>query len=296
MRASSALHRISDRSRAAGRVVLRSRRPQRLRIRHRGILFRAAARHRPHRRAARGRGHHRRRVGGRHRRHHAGAGAQPRSAHGEDARPVARQCRRHGAAVARHQGRRLEQMVPQAVPVGRGQDRNVGRDQGPRGPPEAVAVRALALVPAAARRAHHGRPDVRRGHLDGRARASGAVAAAVRPHARSVRDADRFLRLPPAGADPRSAADPRARPQSRAAIHLSAAVRRNGRKRLRHRQRARARLCRARDLVVSGRVSAGADRRDGRGGCVAGRRPGRGARNSSHNRSSIICAPTSIRR
>ena len=39
----------------------------------------------------------------------------------------------------------------------------------PRGAPEALAARALALVPAAARRPHHGRPDVRRGHLDGRA-------------------------------------------------------------------------------------------------------------------------------
>ena len=34
------------------------------------------------------------------------------------------------------------------------------------------------------------------------------IAAAVRAHARSVRLADGFLRLPPAGADPRSAADP----------------------------------------------------------------------------------------
>ena len=33
-------------------------------------------------------------------------------------------------------------------------------DQGPGGAPEAVAVRALALVQAAARRARHGRPDV----------------------------------------------------------------------------------------------------------------------------------------
>ena len=144
-----------------------------------------------------------------------------------DARPVARQCRRHGAAVARHQGRRLEQVVPQAVPVGRGQDRHVRRDQGPGGPPEAVAVRALALVPAAARRPHHGRPDVRRGHLDGRA-ASTRRSRCCRPAtiARPVRDAHRFLRLSPARADPRSAADPRARPPSRPAVHLSAAVRR----------------------------------------------------------------------
>ena len=49
--------------------------------------------------------------------------------------------------------RRLEQVVPQAVPLGRREDRHAERDQGHGGPPEGLAVRALALVPAAARRA-----------------------------------------------------------------------------------------------------------------------------------------------
>ena len=57
-----------------------------------------------------------------------------------------------------------------------------------------------------------------------------------------------------------------------------------------------ARLCGARDLVVSGRLSAGADRRDGRGGRATARRPGRGAPSSSPSRSRTICAPASIRR
>ena len=73
VRASSALHAIADRSRAHERLVLRSRRPQRSGIRHRAVLFRAAARDRAQRRVARDRRHHRRRLGRRHQRHHAGA-------------------------------------------------------------------------------------------------------------------------------------------------------------------------------------------------------------------------------
>ena len=65
------------------------------------------------------------------------------------------------------------------------QNRQVRRDRGPRGAPEALAVRALALVQAAARRAHHGRPDVRRGHLDG--------GAAARPTRRCCRPAIRSI-------------------------------------------------------------------------------------------------------
>ena len=45
-------------------------------------------------------------------------------------------------------------------------------DRGHGGAPEAFAVRAFALVQAAARRADHGRSDVRRGHLDGRRRSA----------------------------------------------------------------------------------------------------------------------------
>ena len=56
----------------------------------------------------------------------------------------------------------------------RREDRQLPVDHGPRGAPEALAVRALALVQAAARRTGHGRPDVRRRHLHGGAEASPA--------------------------------------------------------------------------------------------------------------------------
>ena len=46
-----------------------------------------------------------------------------------DARSVARQCRRGGAAVARHARGGLEQVVPQAVPLGCRQDRHADGDQ-----------------------------------------------------------------------------------------------------------------------------------------------------------------------
>ncbi len=61
---------------------------------------------------------------------------------------------------------------------------------------EAVAVRALALVQAAARWPDHGRVDVRCGHLHGTVHgAPQGVAAAVRSVARPVRHPDRLLRL-----------------------------------------------------------------------------------------------------
>ena len=80
----------------------------------------------------------------------------------------------------------------QAVPLGRGQAGMLGADPGPGGAPQAVAVRALALVQAAARRPHHGRADVRRRDARWSRRSRAGVAAAVRTDARSVRDADRL--------------------------------------------------------------------------------------------------------
>ena len=56
-----------------------------------------------------------------------------------------------------------------------------------------------------------------------------------------------------------------------------------------------ARLCGARDIVVPGRLSAGADRRDGRGGRASGASTGRGAPSSSPGDFTPICAPMSIR-
>ena len=82
VRASSALHGIADRPRRAPASFFDRGRPRRPGIRHRGGLFRVAARDRPQRRAARRRRHHRGRVGRRHQRHDAGAGAQPRPADG----------------------------------------------------------------------------------------------------------------------------------------------------------------------------------------------------------------------
>ena len=141
VRASSALHGIPDRAARAGARSIRSAtsRP-RPGLRHRGGLFRAAARDRPPRRTARDRRHHRGRVRRRHQRHHAGARARARSADGGAARPVARQCRRRGPAGARRARRHLEQVVPAAVPLGRRQVRQVQHVPGPGGPPETLAA------------------------------------------------------------------------------------------------------------------------------------------------------------
>ena len=113
----------------------------------------------------------------------------------------------------------------QAVPLGRGQDRHAAA----RSRDLEVRQKLSLFV-----RSRWFRPP-----LDGRImaglmydavtsmgapRQAARVAAAVRPYARSVRHADRYLRLPPARADPRSAADPRARSPPRAAVHLSAAA------------------------------------------------------------------------
>ena len=189
-----------------GLVPRRSRaRPPR--IRYRGGLFRSLARDRPHVGAA-GRGRrHRGRLRRRHQRHDAGARAQPRPAHGIAARPVARQRRCLGSAGARRAGGKLEQVVHQAADLGGRGDRHAAGGPGFRGAPEALPVRAIALVQAAARRAPHGGLDVRRGHRDG-PRASGGIAAAVRAHLGPVRDAHRLLRLSAAGSDPRSSAHP----------------------------------------------------------------------------------------
>src|SRR6188768_2695532 len=108
---------------------------------------------------------------------------------------MARQCRRYGVAVAHHARRRLEQVVPEAIPVGCRQDRYAGRDQGPGGPPEAFAVRPLPLVPPATRWPHHGWPDVRRGHVNDSARTNGIVAPAIRAYPRLVHYVDGLLRL-----------------------------------------------------------------------------------------------------
>src|SRR4029079_16078133 len=61
----------------------------------------------------------------------------------------------------------MEQVVPAAIVLGRGGDRPIPDHHRSGGAAETVVVRALALVPAAARRARDGRPDVRRRDLDG---------------------------------------------------------------------------------------------------------------------------------
>ena len=83
------------------------------------------------------------------------------------------------AALGRGAGAPLEQVVPAAAVLGRRGDRPVPHHHGPGGAAETVAVRALALVPAAARRARDGRPDVRRRDLDGRG--EGPQARCCRP-------------------------------------------------------------------------------------------------------------------
>ncbi len=187
VRASSALHAIPDRAvRARARRTPTASSARRSRLRHRAGLFRAAARDRPQRRAARDRRHHRRRLRRRHQRHHAGARAGARPADGGAARPVARQRRRHrscwrptrapapgaNGSCGRSSGAPPSPASSAAVP-------------GPRGAPQAVAVRALALVQAAARRPRDGGADVRRGDADGAAR-SRAARRCCRPATRST--------------------------------------------------------------------------------------------------------------
>ena len=69
-------------------------------------------------------------------------------------------------------GAPVEQVVPAAAVLGRRGDRPVPHHHRHGGAAETVAVRALALVPAAARRPRDGRPDVRRRDLDGRGEGS----------------------------------------------------------------------------------------------------------------------------
>ena len=167
VRASSALHAHRRPQRPRPGRLPRSRRPRRPGIRHRVGLFRSVARHRPLARAAGGGRRHRRRLRRRHQRHHAGARAQPRPADGLAARSVARQCRCLGAAGARRAGRELEQVVHQAADLGGGGDRHPAaiKDLEVR-QKLSLFVRSRWFKPPLDG-PHHGRPDVRRRHLDG---------------------------------------------------------------------------------------------------------------------------------
>ena len=113
------------------------------------------------RRTARDRRHHRGRLGRRHQRHHAGARLEPRSADGGAARAVARRmptstscCRREARAGGGASGS-CSRCLWAAGATGR-----FRTDHRHGGAAKTVAVRALALVPAAARRPRDGGPDV----------------------------------------------------------------------------------------------------------------------------------------
>ena len=202
--------------------------PSRRRIRHRGGVFRAAARDRPKSRAARDRRHHRRRFRRRHQRRPCW---RARSA------TICRwrRCASSGSTNAdvdvllspEARARRWSKWFLQAAVLGRGRDRPV-----PDASRDLEVRQKLSLFV----RSRWFRPP-----LDGRVMAGlmydavtsmGAregpheLAAAVRSIARPVRHADRLLRLPAARADPRSAAHPRARSSPRAAFHLSPALQR----------------------------------------------------------------------
>ena len=165
---------------------------------------------------------------------------EPRPADGTAARPLARQCRRDGAAVAGGKGRHVEQVVSQA--------RSSGAPRAPDGWARSATARFAHKLSLFVRSRWFkppldggvmARSDVRRRHRDGRAEAPRRVAAAVRPIARPVRDGHRLPRLSPARAAARSAAHSRTRASSRSALHLPPPSRRRGRERLRARQRAR---------------------------------------------------------
>ena len=150
------------------------------------------------------------------------ARALARSADGGAARPLARERRRRRLlSVASARGQ-LEQVVPQAAVLAPPPRPAGSRHHRPGGAPEAVVVRALALVPAAARRAHHGEIDVRRRDVHGPDQGSQGVAASLRPLARPVRHLDRLYGYRRGRAD-RPAAHPRDRSPPYAAFQLSPA-------------------------------------------------------------------------
>ena len=128
--------------------------------------------------------------------------------------PTSRSCCRPSAR------RRLEQVVPQAVDLGRGADRHAAADQGHGGARRSCRC-SCARAGSSRRSTAASMAELMYDAVTsmGAPQQSARIAAAVRPYARSVRDADRLSRLSAARADPRSAADPRARASPRAAVH-----------------------------------------------------------------------------
>ena len=174
VRASRTLHRIADRSRRATARFEDSVPAGRSRVRHRDGLLRSAACHRPARRAARDRRRDRRRLRRRHQRRHAGARAGARSAGRAPARHVAGSRRRRRAARAVRPGaRRWSKPFMSPLVWALGWSGLFAHGAQPGSAPEAVAVRALALVQAAVRRPEDDRADVRRRRPHGRARRPG---------------------------------------------------------------------------------------------------------------------------
>ncbi len=173
---------------------------------------------------------------------------------------MARPGRRACAARAGGEGRSLEQTGVEAVAVGRDVDRPAADVGGPRGQEKHLGVRSLALVQAAVRRrqddgAHAGRDRCARG-----AGPSGRLADPIGTASRPVRHPHRLSRTPRTAGAARSAVRAREGASPRAALWLPAQPERGGRERLRSGQRPGARVCGARHLVVSRRLSPGADR------------------------------------
>src|ERR1700738_5147844 len=82
----------------------------------------------------------------------------------------------------------MEQMVPPSAGLGCRGDGMGSIDPRCGSAAKPVAVRALALVQTAARRPHHGRPDVRRDHFDGSGSKCASFSASFEPVTRSVRN------------------------------------------------------------------------------------------------------------
>src|SRR5262245_10303063 len=114
-------------------------------------------------------------------------------------------------------------MVSQTADLGRCRDRANCGFQRPGGAAETLALRALTLVQAAARWTGDGAADVRGYLVHGQGQRSAGCAYSDQSVARSVRRADRFLRLSAAGADSRSVAHSRIGTSPHSTFQISAA-------------------------------------------------------------------------
>ncbi len=176
---------------------------------------------------------------------------------------VARQCRRQCPACRRCARRGVEQTGAEAIILGCRRDWLASVDQERRGAAESFAFRQVALVQAAAGRNPNVRADAGCDDHHGTARAFRQLIAAIRPEARSLRDADRLPRPSASDFNSRPADDHGTRASPCSAVSVSAEPERYRDQRLRSWQRSRTCLRSTGDVILSWHLSAGADRGNG---------------------------------